>query len=147
LPWDEATRQRVLETMEDVYRLFLSRVSEGRGIPVERVAASAEGRIFSGRDARERGLVDVIGGLREAIERAKVLAGLPANARVGVAGEAGGLLQTLADDDGGEEARVRGLGLQLPRVAADMLPFLASVSPLASREEVLCALPFALTVR
>jgi protease-4 len=147
LPWDPATRQRVLETMEDVYRLFLARVSEGRGIPVERVAASAEGRIFSGRDARERGLVDVIGGLREAIERAKALAGLPANARVGVAGEGGGLLQTLTDDDGGEEARVRGLGLQLPRVAADMLPFLASVSPLASREEVLCALPFALTVR
>jgi protease IV len=144
-PWDDATRQRVLETMEGVYRLFLSRVAEGRGIPVERVAASAEGRIFSGSDARERGLVDVIGGLREAIERAKTMAGLPAETRVGVAGEAGGLIQTLVGDEG-TDSKVAGHPLKLPHVADEILPFLGSILPLAAREDVLCALPFALTV-
>ncbi len=146
LPWDDATRDRVLETMEGVYKLFLARVSEGRGIPVERVAASAEGRIFSGRDARDRGLVDVLGGLREAIDRAKAMAGLPGDVRVGVAGEPGGLLQALVGDDG-PDSRVRGAELKLPQVASEMLPFLASVLPLTTREDVLCALPFALTVR
>jgi len=146
LPWDDATRTRVLETMQGVYQLFLARVSEGRGIPVERVAVSAEGRIFSGRDARERGLVDVIGGLREAIDRAKAMAGLGADARVGVAEESSGLLQALVDEEG-SDSRTRGLELKLPQIAAEVLPFLGSVLPLAMREDVLCALPFALTVR
>jgi protease IV len=145
LPWDDATRERVLETMEGVYRLFLARVSEGRGISVERVAASAEGRIFSGHDARERGLVDVIGGLNEAIERAKAMAGLAADARVGIAGESGGLLQALIGDEGAD-SRLSRSELKLPQVAAEMLPFLTSVLPLTKREDVLCALPFALTV-
>jgi protease-4 len=146
LPWDDATRARVLETMQGVYQLFLARVSEGRGIPVERVAVSAEGRIFSGRDARERGLVDVIGGLREAIDRAKAMAGLGADTRVGIAEESSGLLQALVDEDG-SDSRTRGLGLKLPQIAVEVLPFLGSVLPLAMREDVLCALPFALTVR
>lgn len=145
LPWDDATRARVLETMEGVYRLFLARVSEGRGISVERVAASAEGRIFSGREARERGLVDAIGGLREAIERAKTMAGLALDARVGVAGEPSGLLQTLVGGEGAE-SRMRGPEFSFPQVAAELLPFLTSVLPLTKREDVLCALPFALTV-
>jgi protease-4 len=146
LPWDDATRERVLETMEGVYQLFLTRVSEGRGIPVERVAASAEGRIFSGHDARERGLVDVIGGLREAVERAKTMAGLPPDAGVGIAGESTGWIQALVDDDG-SQSRTPWSELKLPEAAAEAMPFLTSVLPLAKREDVLCALPFALTVR
>jgi protease-4 len=146
LPWDDATRARVLETMQDVYQLFLARVAEGRGIPVERVAASAEGRIFSGHDALDRGLVDAMGGLREAIDRAKKMAGLPANARVGIAGESTGWIQSLVDDEG-SDSRTPWSKLKLPQVAADMMPFLTSVLPLAKREDVLCALPFALTVR
>jgi protease-4 len=146
LPWDDATRERVLATMQGVYQLFLARVAEGRGIPVERVAASAEGRIFSGQAARERGLVDVIGGLREAIERAKTMAGLPADAGVGIAGESTGWIQALVDDDG-SQSRTPWSELKLPQAAADVVPFLTSVLPLAKREDVLCALPFALTVR
>lgn len=45
MPWDDATRVRLLHTMTGIYELFLARVAEGRNIPVERVAASAEGRI------------------------------------------------------------------------------------------------------
>ena len=75
--------------MTGIYSLFLSRVAEGRNIPVEQVAASAEGRIFGGRDGKARGLVDEIGGLREAIARARAMAGLPADARVEAASEPG----------------------------------------------------------
>jgi protease-4 len=148
VPWDDATRDRLLSAMQQAYELFLSRVAEGRGIAVERVAASAEGRIFSGRDARERGLVDVLGGLRDAIARARSLAGLPSDARVGIAGEAGGLFQqVLGEDDPSSSSGALSLGARLPRAAGEALPFLASLSPLVGREGVLCALPFALTVR
>jgi protease-4 len=146
MPWDDATRERVLETMTGVYRLFLSRVSEGRGISVERVTDFAEGRIFSGRDGRTRGLVDTIGGLREAIARARVLAGLPPDARVGLAGEPSGLLQALGAEGRGDARTARFLSEET-RGLAEILPFVASIAPLARGEEALCALPFALTVR
>jgi protease IV len=147
LPWDDATRSRLLATMTGIYDLFLARVAEGRGIPVERVAASAEGRIFSGRDGVVRGLVDEIGGLREAIARARAMAGLSPDAGVAVAGEPDGLLRMLAEDGSGGQSRQGAVGEALARVAPDLQPFAASVAPLAGRERALCALPFALTVR
>jgi protease-4 len=101
-PWDDATRDKVFATMTSIYSLFLARVAEGRNIPVEKVAASAEGRIFSGRDGKARGLVDELGGLREAIVRARAMAGLAADAEVDVAGEPTGLLQTLTGGEGAQ---------------------------------------------
>jgi protease-4 len=149
-PWDDATRGRVLDTMTSIYELFLQRVAEGRGIPVERVAASAEGRIFSGRHGMARGLVDEIGGLREAVARARSMAHLPSDAPVAAASEGGGLWRTLSDDDPADNTRSLPLGAALARVASqDIAPFIASLAPLANGEEgrTLCALPFALTVR
>lgn len=142
--------------MTGIYDLFLARVAEGRNIPVERVAASAEGRIFSGRDGKARGLVDELGGLSDAIGRARTLAGLPADARVAVAGETGGLLDALAEDEpqgraGSLLEHALGAGrptqLLLAHFAPELGPFLAAVAELGDRERVLCALPFALTVR
>jgi protease-4 len=147
MPWDDATRERVLQTMTGIYRLFLSRVSEGRGISVERVADFAEGRIFSGRDGKYRGLVDTIGGLREAIARARVLGGLPPDARVGLAGEPSGLLQALGAEQGRGDARTARFLSEETHGMEEILPFVASIAPLAKGEEALCALPFALTVR
>ena len=88
--WDEPTRARVLESMGAIYDLFLARVSEGRStrgrtVSKERVAESAEGRIFGGRDGKARGLVDELGGLGAAIAKARELAGLPKDAHVAVA--------------------------------------------------------------
>jgi protease IV len=156
-PWDDATRDRVFETMTGIYSLFLARVAEGRNIPVERVAASAEGRIFSGRDGKARGLVDELGGLREALARARSMAGLPAGAEVDLAGEPGGLVQTIFGD--GAQGRASAdlgdlggnfgseLGETMGRLAPSVRPFAASLLPLAVGEHTLCALPFALTVR
>lgn len=50
-----------------IYDGFLAKVAEGRGLEVEDVAAIAEGRIWSGVDALELGLVDELGGLADAI--------------------------------------------------------------------------------
>ncbi len=57
------------------YRDFVQRVADGRKLKVGDVDAVARGRVWTGADARERGLVDELGGLRTAIDRAKVLAG------------------------------------------------------------------------
>ncbi|HSO39842.1 MAG TPA: S49 family peptidase, partial [Labilithrix sp.] len=89
--WDEPTKVRVLEGMTSVYELFLARVSEGRStrgrtITREKVAESAEGRVFGGLEGKKRGLVDEIGGLTAAIAKARELAKLSDSAHVAVIG-------------------------------------------------------------
>ena len=61
------------------------RVAEGRDLTVEAVDAVARGRVWTGADALDRGLVDELGGLRTAVRRAKVLAGIDADAEVKIA--------------------------------------------------------------
>jgi protease-4 len=71
------------------YDDFVQRVAEARKLPVADVEAVARGRVWTGADALERGLVDELGGLRAAVRRAKVLAGLDADARVRLTGYPG----------------------------------------------------------
>jgi len=59
-----------------IYKEFLSRVAEGRGMSVEQVNAIARGRVWTGDDALKIGLVDEIGGIDKAIAYASKLAGL-----------------------------------------------------------------------
>jgi protease-4 len=58
---------------------FLPKVAEGRKKDVKDVDAIAQGRVWTGRQAKERGLVDEFGGLDRAVEVAKQLAGIPAD--------------------------------------------------------------------
>lgn len=57
------------------YADFVERVADGRHLTVAAVEEVARGRVWTGSDAKERGLVDELGGLRTAIDRAKVRAG------------------------------------------------------------------------
>ncbi|MFC2169166.1 signal peptide peptidase SppA [Acidobacteriota bacterium] len=59
------------------YDQFLTRVAEGRKMTKEAVDNIAKGRVWSGSQAQELGLVDELGGLSKAIELAKELAGIP----------------------------------------------------------------------
>lgn len=55
------------EEVDNIYQLFLKRVADGRGMTVEEVHKIARGRVWTGEDALEKGLVDELGGLNEAI--------------------------------------------------------------------------------
>jgi len=68
------------------YDDFVQRVADGRHLSVEAVDAVARGRVWTGADALEHGLVDELGGLRTAIRRAKVLAGLDQDDKVRIVG-------------------------------------------------------------
>ena len=74
-----ATRDRVLD---ETYRAFLGRVAEGRNLPLAAVEAVAGGRVWTGRQAQERGLVDETGGLLDALETARRILGLPSGSAV-----------------------------------------------------------------
>jgi len=62
--------------VDETYVKFIDRVSAGRELDRDTVEAIAGGRVWSGEDAFERGLVDELGGLREAISHAASLAGI-----------------------------------------------------------------------
>ena len=72
-----------------VYDDFVQRVAQGRHLSIEAVDAVARGRIWTGADALDHGLVDELGGLRAAVRRAKVLAGLDEDAKVRLIGYPG----------------------------------------------------------
>jgi len=68
--YDDDGRARLKAEMAGVYRQFVARVAAGRRLAVERVEESAQGRVWLGAAARERGLVDALGGLADAVARA-----------------------------------------------------------------------------
>jgi protease-4 len=67
-PLKEVERMIIQNSVEDGYETFISRVAEGRGMSIEAVKEVASGRVWTGNQAKERGLVDVLGGLDTAID-------------------------------------------------------------------------------
>ncbi|MEE9609457.1 MAG: signal peptide peptidase SppA [Myxococcota bacterium] len=70
-PLSEASRARLRDEIQSIYDLFVERVAAGRNLDPERVDALGQGRVWTGAQAAEIGLVDELGGLREAVNRAK----------------------------------------------------------------------------
>lgn len=69
-PMNDSFRSNVLEGIEATYETFLDRVAQGRGITMAQADSVAQGRVWSGVDAKRLGLVDELGGLDEAIAAA-----------------------------------------------------------------------------
>lgn len=81
-PLTEVERNIIQGTVEDGYETFISRVSEGRGMSAEAVKEVASGRVWTGNQAKERGLVDVLGGLNTTIDIAAARIGAGDDYRV-----------------------------------------------------------------
>lgn len=159
-PWDDATRDRVRSSMTSVYDLFVRRIAEGRGMPVEKVARSAEGRVYGGVEAKERGMIDAIGGLSEAIDLAVQLAGLPTETPFEVVSDEPGLFELLEEGPNageaasgqaataaGRAARAALLPPLLDKVTPEAGIFLGTLAPLLGGERVVAASGYGLLVR
>lgn len=85
-PFTDEQQAHVEAEADLFYTDFVERVADGRGLSVDDVSKVARGRVWTGADARERGLVDELGGLRTAIDRAKMLAGLEPDTDVRIIG-------------------------------------------------------------
>jgi len=156
-PWDEPTRVKIHAQMKAIYDLFVKRIAEGRAMPLEKVEASAEGRIFGGVEAKDRGLVDSIGGFEEALKVALDLAKLPADTPVDLVGDSPALFDLLGVAPQDEEASAsrqaaRRAALaeilpEFPQLAPELQAFFGTMAPLLAGERTLAAMPFALTIR
>ena len=75
-------RERVEKMMKTVYEKFVSKAATGRGKSFEDIDEIAQGRVWTGRQAQELGLVDELGGLDYALSIAKKQAGFNENEKV-----------------------------------------------------------------
>lgn len=78
-------RAKVEHAIKAMYEDFVGKVARGRNMGADSVAVLAQGRVWLGMDAKERGLVDELGGLRDAVVLAKERAGIPADEPVHIA--------------------------------------------------------------
>ena len=97
--WDEEDREAVMTWMDQVYDGFTSGVANYRGLEPAVAEQRARGRVWSGRDALELGLIDGFGGLTEAIQLAEELAGIEVgSSRVEVFPRPRTLFQSMMED-------------------------------------------------
>jgi protease IV len=75
-PFSNSEREVFARMIDEGYADFKGKVAAGRKMPLEKVNEIAKGRVWTGAQAKERGLVDELGGLNVAVARAKALAGV-----------------------------------------------------------------------
>ena len=81
-PFSPEERQRMAENMQATYDTFVEKAAEGRNTTPERIDAIGQGRVWTGRQAKQIGLVDELGGLERALALAKQRAKIPQDAEV-----------------------------------------------------------------
>jgi protease-4 len=116
----DSQRDVVKKMMEDMYGQFTTKAAKGRNMPVENLRKLAGGRVYSGRQAKENGLIDELGTLHDAVAEAKKLAGLDSSAdvRIEVLPEPTNFFESLFGDlDAEKETRIsQGLNSVAPEL-------------------------------
>lgn len=81
--WTDGEREKMQEQTRNIYYDdFIPKVAKGRNMTTEQVDEIGQGRVWTGTQGKEKGLVDELGGLEKAVEVAKQLAGIPAENEV-----------------------------------------------------------------
>lgn len=80
--FSESELERLNVLLDRIYSDFTTKAAEGRGLSRDRMDELARGRVWTGADAKENGLVDELGGLDHAIDLARKKAGLPDDAPI-----------------------------------------------------------------
>jgi protease-4 len=140
-PFTPSQRTKVQELMQNIYDDFVEKAAESRKTTPEKMDAVAQGRVWTGQQARERGLVDALGGLDTAIAIAKERAKIPKDDDVEMVVYTGRrtLYEALSEQLGG------GAGLLSFASRSDARAIGAVTAPirLFKRGEPLTLLPFA----
>jgi len=74
--------KRIQSALDRIYEDFTDKAAQGRNLPKDMVMKVAKGRIWTGQDAKDNGLVDELGGFNTALRLAKKAANLPEDVKV-----------------------------------------------------------------
>ncbi len=81
-PMQDKERQLIRSFAQGIYNRFLSKVAVNRKMSFEKIRSLAKGRVWTGSDAQKYGLVDVLGGMNDAVALAKKRIGIPEGQKV-----------------------------------------------------------------
>lgn len=128
-PFKPSERAKLDSFLDSVYGMFIDRVADGRGLAPEAVDQIAQGRVWTGAQAFERGLVDRLGGLDAAIDEARVALNLPAGTSLDAVPfpPPKELIDRLMDFAGVQDQGEMGLPTSLPALA-DQLGTLTGIA-------------------
>jgi protease IV len=135
--------EMIKKAIEQFYRGFVKKVAQGRKLSVEQVDGLGQGRVWTGRQAKQRGLVDELGGLSRAIAIAKERSGVAQGERVRIVHlprPEFSIKRIFEDMVGSEKSMEWPVNLQEP---LDVLMWAAQLS----QEPVAAALPFVVQIR
>ncbi|RIV73857.1 signal peptide peptidase SppA [Flagellimonas aequoris] len=144
-PMSDSFRKVVLESIEETYGTFLERVAQGRNMTVAQVDSLAQGRVWSGIDAKANGLVDELGNLDDAIAAAAEMAGL----------ESYGIRQypkyktdfeRFMENLGGVKAKI-GQELIQEEIGTEAYKMLKEFKDLSKQEGIQAKMPFSLNIK
>ena len=135
-------RKVFLAMMEETYEQFTGKAAAGRGMNLDRLKELAGGKVYTGLDAKENGLIDEIGTLHDAIQEAKKLAQLDEDEKVRIQTlpEPVDFFESLFGDTEAEKEVALSLGLE------QVSPALADVARKAKLMQQLFAEPVVLTM-
>jgi protease-4 len=97
-PMTDPEKKLLQQVVDDTHLQFMEDIARGRGMPLDSIKKIADGRIFTGRQARNIGLVDTLGGYEEAADYLKSVCGLPEKAKIVEKNEKSWLKSLLLDN-------------------------------------------------
>jgi protease-4 len=134
-------KRMLVAQVDRVYQTFKERVAEGRGLDLSYVDSIGQGRVYSGKDALELGLVDVLGGYETALDIAANMADLGTDYQVVEYPEPVDAVQQLLNDlNGGIKARA--VKAQLGPLA----PYFESIKDVSQRQGVQTRLEYDIVI-
>ena len=146
-PYNKDEVRKLDEQLQAFYDQFVEKAATSRRSTPEKIDAMAQGRVWTGRQAKERGLVDALGGLDRAIELAKERAKIPADSQVEIVVYPArkSFYEILSDQFNGTNEGLevsRWLSASLSKGELELLRTVRSPLSMFRRGEVLALMPF-----
>ena len=139
-PFNASEKEIMQNYINNGYKLFVKRCADGRGMSVEAIEKIAEGRVWTGKAAKELGLVDELGGLDKALEIAAQKANVEAYSVISYPGKSS-IFDSILEN--GKKDYING---QLAETFGEYYHFMKSIQNLKEADRIQARLPFDLQI-
>jgi protease-4 len=136
-PLTDGERQIIQHEVDKIYETFTSKAAAGRKMDVEALRKIAGGRVWSGLEAKQNGLVDELGGIEKAIELAATAAKIGKDYRIRLLPVEKKFFEQIMEQLGGQ-ARIKFLEMEL----GELYPVVSQIKKLQRMEGIQARLPF-----
>lgn len=137
----DAEKSIIQKSVEQNYETFIKKAAEGRGMSIEDLKAVASGRVWTGVQAKENGLVDVLGSFEDAIQIAADKANISDDYKVRYYPERKPFFEKLMEDFGAQ-AKTE----MIKNEVGELYPYIKSIEKLKNLRGVQARMPFEMEI-